>query len=70
MMFWKKRIGDDYEFVAVTRLTRVDRDKELFGKRHYELTLADGTKERATFEMADWQLWEASVSKGGVVINP
>ena len=68
-MYWKKFANGENILVSVSSLREIDNGKQLYGKRTYELTLSDGTKEVTSFESADWNKFESSFLKGVFVVN-
>lgn len=72
-MFWKlyNSLTHHFEYHAIVSM-EVDLHADanaLYGQKHYIVTLANGTKERHTFEPADWAKFSASYKKNGFVLN-
>jgi hypothetical protein len=68
-MFWQKLTPPhSYRFIAVLEIEERG-PQQLYGKRTFRFKLADGTHEEKTFEAQEWSAWQASIMKGGVVVN-
>lgn len=67
-MFWKRSMGDHYDFIAVRKLVR-RMANEQGGYQHYDVHLADGTIEPHVFSADEWRAWQAGLLQGGQVLN-
>ncbi|MEE4097671.1 hypothetical protein [Pseudomonas viridiflava] len=71
-MLWKKTVSyEDFpRYLAVLEAQEINHEKQLYGNREYRLKLSDGSSVTHTFTAQEYQVWWASISKGGQVVNP
>lgn len=58
------------KYVAVKEIEHIDNPNMLYGEREYRITLADNTVQKWKFNPDEYEKWEASLLKGGQIINP
>ena len=68
-MFWQRTRDGKFYYLAVLEMVEITDPKDNLGRKTYQLKLSDGPDEVHTFETQEWDAWQKSLRKGGVVLN-